>query len=88
MNLTKAPSWYSIIVCLLKNMMGGKTKGGSKMKTQKTKQNIIVVAKATLIAGFVSIALYLGVPELSVSDVLSLGSLTIAFALAVLFIKK
>ena len=63
-------------------------KKGSKMKTKQLKTNIITFIQVGAIAGLVSIAIYLGIPELSVENVLSLASLVSAFALAFTFIKR
>lgn len=78
---------FDIVKSSLKKSGQKINKKGFTMSKSTTKQNIMVVAKAALIAGFVSIAFYFGIPELSIEDVVALGSLSIAFALAIKFIK-
>lgn len=88
MYLTKAPSWYSIVVCLLKNMMGGKNKkGGSKMKTQKNKINLIFVGKVATITSLFALSVYFGIPQLSVWAVLSLLCLAAGFTCLIKWVK-
>lgn len=66
-----------------------KKKGHKMTKNKKTniKDNAIRLIKVVAVAGFVSIAIYLGIPKLSLQDVLSLASLVSGFALAFTFIK-
>lgn len=59
----------------------------TKNKKTNIKDNAIRLIKVVAVAGFVSIAIYLGIPKLSLQDVLSLASLVSGFALAFTFIK-
>ena len=87
---TKRKHYVSIkLAQKAKTNTSNKKKGHKMTKNKKTniKDNAIRLIKVVAVAGFVSIAIYLGIPKLSLQDVLSLASLVSGFALAFTFIK-
>lgn len=79
--------WFGILISSLKRVGNKNKKKGSVMNKQ-IKINIVRVLKVGALASFLSIAVYLGIPKLTLNEVLSLLSLVVGFALAFTFIKQ
>jgi len=76
-----------IVKTMYKNIKT-KTKKRSSVMNRKVKTNALVAGKVIVLAGLVASSMYLGVPNLTLEDVVSLFCLSLGFALAIKFVSK
>ena len=74
-----------IVKTMYKNI---KTKTKKRSSVMNRKTNALVAGKVIVLAGLVASSMYLGVPNLTLEDVVSLFCLSLGFALAIKFVIK